>query len=245
MKKGFLLIALLCFTGHMLAQKGWFTLYQDSTMLVKDAEKITTAFKNDIKRLSPATKFEIKAVLKTTPYLIYYDERDLTANLPIWDQVIPEQKSFFYEVAGGEAEGKEIFGLFFNGFYLPHELAHAFQDATSKTEVALSYQNEYLANTMAILWWRKQLKEGDLQKCYEYAKKIAAKLSMLGLPVGDNMRCKLLLGLRVSVASCSKPMVAFTRSRKIRRAVSGSPFKNKVAASSSNACANDASACTR
>lgn len=184
MKKSLFLIAMLCSTIHMVGQKGWFTLYQDSTMLVKDAEKITTAFKNDIKRLSPATKFEIKAVLKTTPYLIYYDERGLTANLPIWDQVIPEQKSFFYEVAGGEAEGKEIFGLFFNGFYLPHELAHAFQDATSKTEVALSYQNEYLANTMAILWWRKQLKEGDLQKCYEYAKKIAAKLPN---PVPEDM----------------------------------------------------------
>ena len=118
MKKSLFLIAMLCSTVHMVGQKGWFTLYQDSTMLVKDAEKITTAFKNDIKKLSPNTKYEIKAVLKTTPYLIYYDERDLTANLPIWEQVIPEQKSFFYEVAGGEAEGKEIFGLFFNGFYL-------------------------------------------------------------------------------------------------------------------------------
>ena len=37
---------------------------------------------------------------------------------------------------------------------------------------------------------------------------------MLGLPVGDNMRCKLLLGLAVMVASFSNPMVALTRSRK-------------------------------
>ena len=44
---------------------------------------------------------------------------------------------------------------------------------------------------------------------------------MLGFPVGDNMRCRLLLGLAVSVASCSKPMVAFAKSRKISRAVSG------------------------
>ena len=27
-------------------------------------------------------------------------------------------------VAGGEIAGKKVFGLFFNGFYLPHELGH-------------------------------------------------------------------------------------------------------------------------
>jgi hypothetical protein len=40
-------------------------------------------------------------------------------------------------------------------------------------------------------------------------------------------------------------MVAFTKSRKIRRVVSGSPLRNSVAASSSSACANDASLYTR
>ena len=34
------------------------------------------------------------------------------------------------------------------------------------------------------------------------ARKIAARFSMLGFPVGDNLRCRLLLGLAVSVASC-------------------------------------------
>jgi hypothetical protein len=34
------------------------------------------------------------------------------------------------------------------------------------------------------------------------------------------MRCRLLLGSAFSVASCSKPMVAFTTSRKISSAVS-------------------------
>ena len=50
---------------------------------------------------------------------------------------------------------------------------------------------------------------------------------MLGLPADDNMRCRLLLGLAVKVASCSKPIVALIRSRRIRRAVSGSPLRNK------------------
>ena len=45
--------------------------------------------------------------------------------------------------------------------------------------------------------------------------KMAARLPMLGLPAGESMRCRLLLGLAVSVARCSKPMVALTRSRRL------------------------------
>jgi hypothetical protein len=84
-------------------------------------------------------------------------------------------KKFFYEVAGGEAEGKNAFGLFFNGFYLPHELGHALQDIVEKGSVT-SYNNEYFANTVAILWWRKAGKEKELKSCYEAAKKMWTKL---------------------------------------------------------------------
>lgn len=184
MKKCIFLIALLYSTCHIFAQNEWFSLYQDSTKLTKDAKKITTDFENDIKKISPTTKFSIKAVLNTTPYLIYYDNIERTANLPIWEQVIPQQKNFFYEVAGSEAEGRKTFGLFFNGFYLPHELGHAFQDATNESESGPSYQDEYLANTIAILWWRKHKRNEDLKVCYEYAKKIWSKLPN---PVPENM----------------------------------------------------------
>jgi hypothetical protein len=40
------------------------------------------------------------------------------------------------------------------------------------------------------------------------APNIAARLSMLGLPLGDSIRCRLLLGLAVSVANSSNPKVA-------------------------------------
>jgi hypothetical protein len=184
MKKFILFSALLCSTTQILSQQKWFSLYNDSTLLVNDAKKITTSFENDIKEISPALKYSIKTVLNTTPYLIYYDNRNKTANLPLWEQVIPEVKNFFYEVAGGEEEGRKAFGLFFNGFYLPHELGHAFQEATSDSAVAPSYQDEYLANTMAILWWRKHKKNTELDECYTYAKKIWSKLPN---PVPANM----------------------------------------------------------
>ena len=60
------------------------------------------------------------------------------------------------------------------------------------------------------------------------APKMTAKLSMLGLPLGDSIRCKLFLGLCVSSANLSKPTVAFTKSLRISRAVSGSPLRKSV-----------------
>ncbi len=77
------------------------------------------------------------------------------------------------------------------------------------------------------------------------APKIAAKLSMFGFPRGESIRCRLLLGLAVAAASASKPTVAFTRSRRMRRAISGSPLRKSVAASSSSALANAGSRWTR
>lgn len=175
--KQFIFSSILLFsTCGCFAQQNWFTLYQDSTELMKDAKDLTTLFESDIKKFRPNIKFSMKAVVNTTPYLIYYDDRNFTANLPLWEQVIPQQKNFFYEVAGNESEGKRAFGLFFNGFYLPHELAHAFQDATSDSAIGVSYKNEYLANTIAILWWRKHNRIEDLNSCYLYAKKIWSNL---------------------------------------------------------------------
>lgn len=157
------------------AQQKWFTLFTDSASLVNEGSKITNQFIKDIKKLTPAIEFNAKAVLNTTPYLIYYDDRDITANLPIWEQVIPDQKQFFYGLAGNETDGKKAFGLFFNGFYLPHELGHAFQHAVEK-KVGLSYNSEYLANTIAILWWRKVGQQKALADCYESAKTFWNKL---------------------------------------------------------------------
>jgi hypothetical protein len=152
--------------------------------LVKDANEVSALFMHDIKQLEPSSNMDVKTVLHTTPYLIYYakDGQENTANLPLWAEVIPQQQSFFYEVAGGEVAGKKAFGLFFNGFYLPHELGNAFQEIALH-ESGLSYSKEYFANIVAILWWRKQGRQQELSSCYEAAKAIWSKLPN-PVPVG-------------------------------------------------------------
>lgn len=73
------------------------------------------------------------------------------------------------------------------------------------------------------------------------AEKIAAMLSILGLPRSDSMRCKLLDGVPIARESPSKPIVALTSSRSIMRAVSLSPERKRLTASSSSARANSGS----
>ena len=74
--------------------------------------------------------------------------------------------------------------------------------------------------------------------CLRRMSMILVRLSIVGLPLAESMRCRLLLDLSTSSASVSKPIVALTRSLSTRRATSGSPFRNRVIASSSKAAVN-------
>ena len=172
-----ILLTLLMFSVSLTAfsQEKFFRVYADSVTLVEDANKIVTDFTKQVNAVSPVFTSQPGAILNTKPFLIFYSPRANQVNLPIWDQVIPVQKQFFYELGGSQENGREMFGLFFNGFFLPHEMGHALQKAANKRESNL-HQNEYFANTVAILYWRKENRTEELRKCYEYAKKMVKQL---------------------------------------------------------------------
>ena len=174
MKNILLILVIFCSANLLIAQNQIFKTYQDKVALQKDAENLIELFTNDLKKIEPTISFDIKTRINTTPYLIYYDGKN-EVSLPYWGEVIPPLKQFLTQVSGSEEKGKEVFGLFFNGFYIPHELGHALQEKT-EGGIENGYESEYFANTIAILWWRKQGKENDLKKCYEYTKEILKKL---------------------------------------------------------------------
>lgn len=177
----FLLFLLLSFQGN--AQNGWFKTYSDSTALKSDAEKIVHQFKQKVKSANPTIKLDDWKVVKhTTPYLIYIENK--TANLPFWPEVIPQQKDFFTEVSGGKKKGEDVFGLFFNGFYLVHELGHGLGESAGK-KFGNAYDSEHDANTIAILYWRSAGQISKLKKCYSYAKQILSHLKN-PVPAGEN-----------------------------------------------------------
>lgn len=169
------IIILVCCANFLTAQDKIFSTYHDTIALKADTESLVKTFTKDVKKLQPDISFDIKSRIDTKPYLIYYDGKN-GVSMPFWEQVIPPIKAFLTEVSGSEEQGQEVFGLFFNGFYIPHELGHALQ---LKTEgiIKNGYESEYYANTIAILWWRKQGKLEELKKCYDYTKEIIKKLS--------------------------------------------------------------------
>ncbi|RYE29062.1 MAG: hypothetical protein EOP48_32915 [Sphingobacteriales bacterium] len=174
MKRNLLLILLL-FGSTSFAQETWFSKYSDSAKLVQDANSLITEFVSKVNTISPVLDSQPLAILNTKPYLIFYSPKSNRINLPIWYQVGAEQKKFFAELAGGESKGEEMFGYFFNGFYLPHELGHTLQHASKRTDPNL-YQNEYVANTISILYWRDVKRFQELKRCYEFAKNVVKNL---------------------------------------------------------------------
>lgn len=174
-------IVLILFCEIAAGQDGLFSLYKDSSDLVDDAKRISEKFSADIQKIEPSLKLDVNVVKNTTSALIYYHKN--TINLPLWSEVIPQQKHFFYLMVENENEGKTFFGLLFNGFYLVHEFAHALQD-NHEGKIEGSYHNEFFANRVAILWWRGIGKQKELEDCYHFIKKVLDKMPN---PVPENV----------------------------------------------------------
>lgn len=179
-----LFFSLLLIHVALNAQQKLFKLYEDSAALVTDASELVTDFVQRVNAISPVMTAKPTAILNTKPYLIFYSSKANQISLPIWRQVMAPQKQSFYQLSGSEGEGPFVFGLFFNGFYLPHELGHALQSAVKKRDSSL-YTNEYFANVIAILYWRDAKKTKELEQCYQYARKFVAQLKN-PVPAGED-----------------------------------------------------------
>ncbi len=75
-------LLLLCLQT-VKAQSKWFTVYQDSVALVKEATKISEKFKKDVYKFKKDDKFTTTTILNTTPYLIFFDGKN-SARQNLW-----------------------------------------------------------------------------------------------------------------------------------------------------------------
>jgi len=183
MKKVIIFLALLN-SFHSYSQNKLFKVYNDSADLVNDANELVADFVSRVNKIAYVIDSTPVAILNTKPFLIFYSPRSNQVNLPIWHQVILPQKKFFTELGGGEKQGEKMFGHFFNGFYLPHELGHALQKM-AKIKPANFYSNEYVANEIAIQYWRSVNRKNELKECYKFAKKIVKDLPS-PVPAGED-----------------------------------------------------------
>ena len=161
----------------------WFHTYNSQESLLSDGNSITSQFVQDFTAVLPNIEYDVKVIINTTPALVFFDPATKTVNLPFWGQLQEAAIGFFNEMGGSPEEGERLFGLFFNGFYLPHELGHGVQFFVKGDEKG-SYQNELFANKVGMQWWRKHGQQKDLEQCYQFAKHI---MSILPDPVPKGM----------------------------------------------------------
>jgi hypothetical protein len=87
----------------------------------------------------------------TRPSLMSWRQRDLAVAVPAWVETSAAQRAVLEQLFGSPDRARCGFGWLFRWFLLPHELAHAVQDAQgAKLPHA---QSERIANDVAVAFW--------------------------------------------------------------------------------------------
>ncbi len=176
MNRIILLVILLVTGGFTFAQNRLFENFTDSTLLRKENDLLIKDFESRVKKIDPKVDFKgLKTVVMDSLYTGYYLPKTNRIYLTPWQTTPQMILDFCTDVAGGKKEGERLSAMFFYGFFLPHEIGHALQFATN-TRKDNEYDNEYAASEMALLYWKKRGKDGEMKECYEIAKKALSKL---------------------------------------------------------------------
>jgi hypothetical protein len=137
------------------ATAGLFPSPADSAELRRYAQSIVDEFVAQ----TAAAGFDLGPVpaveVRTTPVLIYYSGSRAAIGVPWWDELPDAQRAMFTLFGDDEAEGERIFRAFFNRFLVAHEAGHWFQARTDTRQPTL-YENENIANRIAVAFWRTQ-----------------------------------------------------------------------------------------
>ena len=146
--------------------------------LQADAAAVVKAFGAEVTRargesLGPEPTVEVR----NTPQLISFLAKSHTIVVPWWDTQPAEMRTAFRRFAAGDdAAAEHFFRAFFNRFIIAHEAAHWLQTATGRREPTL-YENENMANRVAVAFWRTQ-PEGE---------RLLSELERLAARAADNL----------------------------------------------------------
>jgi len=186
MKRAFLLLLIL--TGiNLKAQNNFFQIYTDSVALKNQNDELIRDIETKIKIVVPS--FSFKALKTTIPKTFMpgqYRQKTNKIYLLPWQTGGPPMKEFLTDIGGSEEKGNALAGMFFYGFFLPHEVGHALQFHANAVPKS-NYDAEYEANELAVVYWRSKGRQKELQQCYEIAKKALLKLKN---PIPENADAK-------------------------------------------------------
>jgi quinol monooxygenase YgiN len=158
------------------AQDVLFQLYRDSASLARDATPIVADFNNRVKRIRPELAFNVGFLVYTTPGMVYYAPKSKNVVTSLYHELPEEHKTFFNTYSDNEEDAKQFFAIFFNGFYIAHELGHGLVSAFEFSDPKAMYWEEFEANLIAMNYWSSVGKTAELEKCYQFAKAFLAKV---------------------------------------------------------------------
>jgi hypothetical protein len=165
-----LLILLISVSKPLFAQNEVFELFTDSIELRRQNDALINDFENRVRRLD--NKFTLhgtRTIVGDSLYAGFYFPDDNRIHLPNWTTTPQPVLDFCNEVAGGKQEGEKLAAMYFYGFFLPHEIAHAFQ-FNAGLRLDNEYDNEFEASAIAVLYWKMRGKDVELKECYKLAK---------------------------------------------------------------------------
>lgn len=173
-------------TSPKAKKRNWFfETHEDSISLVTLVDALSTDFYNKARKAGFSMKPEYRISMKTTPLLIYYDG-NYNIHYPYWYDLDDSTKKALLSITENEAEAKKIFGMFFNTFYIPHEMAHYLSHISGDSAKLGSHEGEYFANQLAMVYWRNSgYFNAELKQCYDMAKKIPPNVKS-PVPPGEN-----------------------------------------------------------
>jgi hypothetical protein len=132
-------------------------VYTDTSSFRAGAQAVVSAFAAEVARVRGGRLADPPAVrIRNAPQLIFFSGQANQIVVPWWDTTPPEMRAVFRTFAGGgDPEAEHLFRAFFNRFLIAHEAGHWFQTRANRRERTL-YDNENVANRLAVAFWRTQ-----------------------------------------------------------------------------------------
>jgi len=156
-KNIFVLSLLILFSNFSFGQSV-FVSYDSKEKLESDVSMIINDFDIFMKEMGIKPHYKPGVKVQTAPFLIKWDEPNKGLILPLWDELMDEQKELFKTWRGEDAE--EFFVALFNWFFVPHELGH-FIELSFNTNTLTPYESEIAANEFAITFLTSKVENKD------------------------------------------------------------------------------------
>lgn len=149
-----------------------FTAYTSEASLSHDVgavySDILAAAKDIATDLSVSTEIRVA----DSPMGIAFDPMAKASCFSLYAQAPNKLKSALLTITADEAEAEKVFGLFYQGWFVPHNFTYALMDAYGQSGAGHVYFDDYAANIASWHYWQEKGHGAEVSQCMEWAGKM-------------------------------------------------------------------------